>query len=112
MRNTRWIAIVVALVLVTITAAIAYNVGLEQGGGEPVAGHHHGHGPWGFPFFLAPLFFVFLWLAVLRGFAGRCRGRHGHRRGCRDLDDWHRQAHERMWNEPDGDRTPGGAATR
>ena len=114
--NTRWIVIFAALALAMAVGFIAYNAGISQGveqsgkivtapGGGAYPYPYHWHRPWGFGFFFAPLFFLLFWVLIFRGLFGhRWRGgRCGQR-----LDEWHRQAHERMWNDPSG----GGAPTR
>ena len=113
MKNMHWIPLVIAaVVLAVIAGTIGYNAGvasgLEQSGKiitapgapYPYAGWHR---PWGFGFLFVPLLFVFFWMALFRG---ACRG--PWRRGHRELEQWHREAHERMWNDPSG----GGAAAR
>lgn len=116
-NNYRWIAIVAAVALATAVGWIAYNAGVSQGieqsgriitapGGAPHAYPYHWHRPWGFGFFFVPLFFILFWVLIFRGLFGHGgwhRGRCGQR-----LDEWHREAHERMWNDP----SSGGAAAR
>ena len=105
MNNFRWIPIVAAVVLAAVIGGIAYNagvvVGMEQAGTI-------GPRPWGFPFFFGPLFFIFFGIMILRGFFWGGRGWHRHRCGG-GLDEWHRRAHERMWNDPSGERREGTA---
>jgi hypothetical protein len=103
--------IVAALVFAALIGGMAYNFGFSQGieesgkviaapGGAPYP-YMGWHRPWGFPFFFAPLFFIFFWIVVARAFFGRHGGFH---RGCSGgLDEWHRRAHERMWNDPSGE---------
>jgi hypothetical protein len=108
-NNFRWIAVVAALVLAVGVGVMAYNAGVAHGVAQsgkivvpppgsypvyPYAGWH----PWGFGFFLAPLFFLFFFFFVVRALfwgAGWRRGRMG---GCgyRGLDEWHREAHQTM----------------
>jgi hypothetical protein len=122
----RWVAIVATLVLVAVAGTVAYNAGIahgiEQSGklvapaagpnGYPYPYPYHGwHRPWGFGFFLFPLFFFGFWFVVVRGLFWR-RG-YGYPRGgggCGPdgrLDEWHRRAHERL-NDP----LPGAPAER
>ncbi|HEX9161220.1 MAG TPA: hypothetical protein VF980_05895 [Thermoanaerobaculia bacterium] len=112
--------IVAALVFAAIVGAVAYNVGVSSGieqSGKIVAApapagapagpypypyygwHPYGWHPWGFGFFLFPLFFFAFWFLIIRGifWGGGWRRRHGYRYG---FDEWHRQAHERMNQEP------------
>jgi hypothetical protein len=111
MKNVRWIPIVAAVVLAAVVGGIAYNAGVAQGieesgkviaapgGPYPAYPYMGWHRPWGFGFFFAPLFFIFFWFVILRG--PFWRGGWGRRCGG-GLDEWHRQAHERMWNDPTG----------
>jgi hypothetical protein len=106
----RWAVIVGALVLALVVGAMAYNAGIargiEQSGKIVVAApgaypypYHYGR-PWGSGFFFAPFFFVLFWFLIVRAVFWRGGW---HRRGCgadSRFDDWHRRAHERMWNEP------------
>jgi predicted nucleic acid-binding protein len=64
------------------------------------------HRPWGFGFFVVPLFFLAFWVLIVRGlFWRRGFGSPRGRGGCGPdgpggrLDEWHRRAHER-WHEP------------
>ena len=87
MNRHHWAIILGALLLAAAVGAVAYNIGLSQSGTAAADWdhHHHWHGPW----FLFPLFFLFFWVFAWRGA----------RRGCGySLDEWHRRAHERMWN--------------
>lgn len=118
MNRSRFVVIVVAaLLFAAVVGGIAYNVGVANGiehSGRMVvapgagAGHvpypYNWYRPWGFGFpFFFPLFFFILLIAFLvRGVFGRVH-RYGY--GCGPegrLDEWHRRAHERMWNEPSG----------
>jgi hypothetical protein len=103
MRNARWMSIVAAIVFAALVGAFAYTLGLAHGEDGSGTWHH----AWPPGFFFGPLFFILFWFVVLRGFFWRRGWHHG---GCgrRSLDDWHRDAHERMWNDPSG----GGTATR
>jgi hypothetical protein len=115
----RWAVIVGALVLAAMVGGIAYNAGVAQGiaqSGKIVAGPagpypypypYYWYRPWGGGFFFAPLFFIAFWLLVIRGLFWRGGW---HRGGCGPggrLDEWHRRAHERMGNEPEGGATAG-----
>ena len=109
-NGIRWAVIVGALILAVGVGAFAYNAGLahgiEQSGkivaapGAPYPYYYGGwHRPWGFGFFFGPIFFILFWVFVMRAIFGG----HRWRRGCGGesrLDEWHRRAHERMWNEP------------
>jgi hypothetical protein len=101
----RWAVIVGALLLAAAVGFFAYNSGVSRGieqSGKivvaPVAGA--GAYAWHGGFFFFPLFFVLFWVFIIRGIFWR--GGWHHRRGCYEggLDEWHRRAHERMWNEP------------
>ena len=101
MNNFRWVPIVAALVLAVVVGGIAYNAGVAQGVAQsgkmvapypyPFAGWH----PWFPGFFFAPFLFVIFGVMIVRGLFWR-GGWHRGRCGSRDLDEWHRQAHERM----------------
>ncbi|MEA2561746.1 MAG: hypothetical protein QOH06_3250 [Acidobacteriota bacterium] len=108
-NNYRWIAIVAALLLAAMVGFAAYQAGVERGieqSGRIVAPpsganpypypypYYGWHRPWGFGFFIFPLFFLF-WFLVVRGLFWRRAGYGG---GCGPrgrFDEWHRQAHER-----------------
>lgn len=91
----------VAALVVTAVAGIAYNLGLSQGlaevGAESSAYRWHGH--WGFGPFPGLFFLIFLMMAI-RGLWWRPWGHwsyYGPRPDPRDrFEEWHRQAHERM----------------
>lgn len=115
MKNIRWMSIVAAVVLAAVIGGIAYNAGVAQGieesgrvitapGGPYPYPYMGWHRPWGFGFFFAPLFFILFWFVIFRGLFWR--GRFGRRCGG-GLEEWHRQAHERMWNDPSGTGTSG-----
>lgn len=103
----RWVAVVAAIVLAAGVGVMAYNAGLAHGlaqsgkvvtaPGGPIPGPYPypyaGWHPWGFGFFFAPFFFIIFFFVFLRALFW---GGRWHRRGCgyRDLDEWHRQAHE------------------
>lgn len=91
-NQKRWAVAVGALLLAAIVGAIAYNIGVNVGSDGDAYPHYGWHRPWGFGFFFVPLFFILFWFVFARALFGR--------RGCYDgrLDDWHRRAHERMWN--------------
>jgi hypothetical protein len=102
-NRQRWAVAIGALLLAAIVGAIAFNVGVNQGleeSGKVVTApagaypypHYGWHRPWGFGFFFIPFFFILFWFVFARAFFWR--------RGCYSgrLDDWHRRAHERMWN--------------
>ena len=104
MKRLIVIAILCTLVIAAITGGVAYTIGLAQAGGstwEP--GHHHWH-PFPFGFFVAAIVIAIILRGLFWGgyYRGRCRGWHG------DFEQWHRELHERMWNEPKN----GGAETR
>ena len=127
-NNYRWIAIVGALLLAAMVGFMAYQAGVAQGveqsgkivappsGGYPYPYPYYGwHRPWGFGFFVFPLFFLF-WFLVVRGLFWRRRAWYGgygaYGGGCgprHHFEEWHRQAHER-----DGGETtaPGGPEER
>lgn len=98
----RWAVIVGALLLAAIVGVMAYNAGVMQGveqSGKIVEGHWYGHRHGGF--FFIPFLAIAFWFLIVRGLFWRGGW---HRGACRDggLDEWHRRAHERMWNEPKG----------
>jgi len=96
MNNNRWIPIVAALVFAVVVGGIAYNAGVMHGvaqSGRMVApAYYPGWHPWP-GFFFAPFFFVIFGLVFLRMLFWR-GGWHRGRCGYRDLDEWHKQAHE------------------
>jgi hypothetical protein len=127
-NNTRWIAIVGALLFAAVVGFWAYQAGVAHGieqSGKIVAATPGGpspapypypypyygwgwHRPWGFGFLFVPFFFLF-WFLVVRGlfwrraawYGGGCgpRGRFEDR-----FEEWHRQAHAREAGEaPPGD---------
>ena len=110
MNNVRWIPIVAALMLAALVGVVAYNAGIAHGiaqsgkiavapgpGPYPYPYPYYGWHPWGFGFFFAPLFFFIFIAFVIRGLVWGGRWRHGRCGGYRDyLDEWHRQAHEKM----------------
>ena len=104
-NGIRWAVIAGALLLAIGVGSFAYNAGvvhgIEQSGKvivAPGAPYPYLHGwprAFGFPF--GPVCFFIFWLIVLRAIFG---GRHWRRRCGGGLDEWHRRAHERMWDEP------------
>jgi len=105
MNNNRWIPIVAAIVLSLVIGAVAYNAGVAHGIAQsgkivaapyPYAYPYPGWHPWGFPFFFAPFFFVVFGIVILRALFWRGAWHHHGRCGSRNLDEWHKQAHERM----------------
>ena len=104
--------IVSALVLAAIVGALAYNAGVmhgvEQSGkivvAAPGAYPHYAWHPFGF--FFPPFFFILFWILIARSFFWR---RGWHRGACgadSRLEDWHRHAHERMWDNEEKGGTP------
>lgn len=110
MRFNPWIAVVAAVVFALVVGAMAYNFGVAQGisqsgkivaaPGAPAAPYpypypYYGYGWHGGPFFFGPFLFILICLSFVRMlfWAGRGGWRHG-RYGYRDLDEWHRQAHQ------------------
>ena len=97
-HRERWIIAGAALLALVIGVAAWYggvNYGMAETGRVAAGpdGHwHHHHGG----FFFWPLFLIFFWLVLFRGFRRQCA--YDSR-----LDEWHRRAHERMWN---GERQP------
>ena len=102
----RWFIVIAALVIAAMVGGIAYNIGVQQGiahsgkviaapaaGPYPYPYPYYGWHPWGFGFFFGPLFFILFFFFILRGFLWSGGWRRG---GCgyRDLDEWHRKAHE------------------
>jgi hypothetical protein len=118
MKNVRWMSIVAAVVLAAVIGGIAYNAGVAQGieesgkviaapGGPYPYPYMGWHRPWGFGFLFGPLFFILFWIVIARGLFGRG----GWSRRCGGgLDEWHRRAHERVWNDPTGSGTSGGTS--
>ena len=106
MNNYRWVPLLAAIVLAAVVGVMAYNAGIAHGiqqsgkivvppGPVPYPYPYMWH-PWGFGgFFFAPLFFIFIWILIFRGLFWHRRGWHRGRCGY-GLDEWHRQAHERM----------------
>jgi hypothetical protein len=97
MNRFKWIPIVAALVLAVVVGGIADNAGVAHGiaqSGKVIAPYPYpGWHPWFPGFFFAPFFFVFFGFLIVRGLFWR-GGWHRGRCGYRDLDEWHRQAHE------------------
>jgi hypothetical protein len=111
----RWLVGLLLIVLLGMVGVYAYNLGVAQGlaegarlttadGTAPVVIWPP---PWhyGFGFFpLGPLFFVFFWLVVLRGFfwrGGWGGRRHWYGGGVPPaLEEWHRQVHAREGQAP------------
>ena len=97
----RWAAVAFA-VLVAVGLGVAYQAGVTHGLAlqmpPDAAPYYYWHRPWGFGLF-GPIFFVFVWLVLLRGLFWRGRRRWYYSR-WHDVppafDDWHRRAHERM----------------
>lgn len=92
------IACIATLLIAAVTGVFFYNLGLAQAGNVDFDRHWH---PFFFPFFLGPLIFLFVISALVRGMFGGYyyRGRRFARR-CGDFEEWHREMHERMWNDP------------
>jgi len=112
---SRWAAIVGALLLAAVVGVMAWNAGvthgIEQSGKIVVAAPGAVPGPYPYPypyygwhrpggFFFGPLLFLFVFFLILRGIFWRAawhRGACGAGGGWSGrLDEWHRQAHERM----------------
>ena len=112
-NGIRWAVIAGALLLAIGVGSVAYNAGvmhgIEQSGkivvspGAPYPYFNGWHRPWGFGFFFGPIFFIAFWLLIARAIFG---GRHWRRRCGGGFDEWHRRAHERMWNEPRNEAPP------
>lgn len=101
MRRLIVIACLATLVIAAITGGVAYNIGLAQGS-EDFRDAHHWH-PWHFGHFLGPLIFLFIASMLIRGAFWGGYYRHGRRfgrYGRGDFEEWHRELHERMWNDP------------
>jgi hypothetical protein len=111
-RYGRGFGVLLIVLLVALgSAAVSYNLGLTRGlaqaaaaGGAglvppPYYGYYYGPRPWGFGLFGPLLFFAF-WFVAIRGLFWRGSWYRGRRGGMSRFDDWHRQAHERMKNEP------------
>lgn len=111
-KGRRLGAVLVLLLAMLVTGAVAYNMGLSHGVAQAALAsgtqgtippyYFYGHRPWGgglvFPF----VFIAFWFLAARALFWGRpgrgdgvCRTAYGDGPGAR-FDEWHRQAHERM----------------
>ncbi|HWW60002.1 MAG TPA: hypothetical protein VN181_01415 [Thermoanaerobaculia bacterium] len=106
MRN-RWIIFAGALVFAALVGALAWNAGVAHGiehGGKVVAPNgpypYYGYG-WHPPLFFFGPFSVILFVFL---FARALSWRRGWHRGCGSLEEWHRQAHEKMWNGEDDPR--------
>jgi hypothetical protein len=116
-RSGRRFGVLLIMVLVALgSAALAYNLGLTRGFAEasaaagaaitppPYYGYYYGPRPWGFGLF-GPFLLLAFWFVVLRGLLWRGSwhrgGRGGGPRGGESrFDEWHRQSHERMSNDP------------
>jgi hypothetical protein len=108
-NNFRWIPFVAAILLAVLVGAVAYNAGLAHGitqSGKivvapgspaavpyPYAYPYYGWHAWG-GFFYLPFFFIFMVFGLIRMLCWR-GGMYRGRCGYRDLDEWHKQAHER-----------------
>jgi hypothetical protein len=118
----RWVLLAGALLLLSIAAAVAYNVGLNQGiggqGATPTTVVYrgwHGFGP------LWLLFGFFFFFGFLRScwWGGGGPRYWSYRRGYRYWDDelppgfeeWHRRAHERDGSTSSTPGTPGTSGT-
>jgi hypothetical protein len=123
-NSIRLAALVAALLLAAAVGFWAYQAGVAQGieqsgkivvpqappaGAYPYPYPYYGwHRPWGFGFFLGPIFFIVFWLVIVRALFWRRRAWYGG--GCGPygpysrLDEWHRQAHAR-----DAEAPPAGA---
>lgn len=107
----RWAVIAAALVLAAIVGVVAYNAGVARGiadsgklvaapAGAPYPYPYYGwHRPWGPGHIFAPFLLILFVFLIVRGLFWRGRGACSYRG---DLDEWHRRAHERMWNQPSG----------
>jgi hypothetical protein len=108
--GSRFGVLVIVLLVALGSAAISYNLGLSRGlaqaGGAagaalappPYYGYYYPH-PWGFGW-LGPLLFLVFWFVAIRGLLWRGSWHGGPRFGMSRFDEWHRQAHDRMRNEP------------
>jgi hypothetical protein len=105
---SRW-GVVVLAVLVALGLGVAYQAGVSHGlalqipagTAFPSAYYYGWYRPWGFGWF-GPLFFLFIWFAVLRGifWGGRRRWYYSRWHDVPPaFDDWHRRAHERMTSD-------------
>ena len=115
---SRWAVIAGALLLAAVVGGAAYNAGVAHGiaeSGKVIAApaapgaypypypypYHGWHRPWGFGLFFFPLVFIAFWFLVARLFWRGGGWRRGGACGAAGrFDEWHRQAHERMWNDP------------
>lgn len=111
-NNHRWIPIVAALILAALVGVFAYNAGVASGVAHagkivvapgqapapyPYPYPYYGWHPWGLGFFFAPILFFFVIAFVVRGLVWRAAWHRGRCGAYREhLDEWHRQAHEKM----------------
>ena len=101
-----WAPWLLAVVLSVVLGVAAYRAGVAHGLAVNPSAPLAGMGWWAYgahPFgFVLPLFFVFVWIVVAKMFFWRA-GWHRHGLGpmgsSERLDQWHREAHERM-NRP------------
>ncbi len=124
-------AVLGILLLTALAAVVAYNVGVDHGAAQqqlvaqagqsaqaapgappaypyPYPYPYGWHRPWGFGFGFPILFFVLIWFVVIRGLFWGRRWRHGYYYGGWHgvppaFDDWHRQAHQQMKEQPSAD---------
>src|SRR4051794_32365836 len=105
-ERSGWVLVLGAVLLSTVAAIVAYNVGLSHGiaqsaiaQGTAVPPYAYGwYRPWGFGFGFPALFFIFLWFVLLRSlWWGGPWGRHRYYAGPHGIhaafEEWHRQAH-------------------
>jgi hypothetical protein len=121
-QRFRWMAGLGILLLAIAVGTVAYNVGVSHGlsvaapaAGAPAPGspvyYYNGYRHWGWGFGFFPLGII-LWIFALRFlFWGACGPRWWHYRYGRygpyddpsgRFEEWHRRAHERMNNQPQG----------
>ena len=104
-------AVFLGILLLSATAAVvAYNIGVSHGLAQQLAAQgtqlppypypYGWYRPWGFGFGFPILFFVLIWLVVVRGLFWGRRWRHGYYAGGHGVppafEEWHRRAHDRL----------------
>jgi hypothetical protein len=108
-RRFTWAAGLLMVLIGVAVGVISYNSGVEHGLAIAAASAdipaqslppYMWHGFWGFG--LGPLGLVFFWFLMFRLFfwGGRGGWRHGRYGGPGAFEEWHRQAHERMNQQP------------
>ena len=109
-------AVLMVVLLSTVAAIVAYNLGFSHGlaqqlaaqGGQVPPYPYGWYRPWGFGLGFPILFFILLWFVLARAFFWGRRWHYGYGhpawRGVPPMfDEWHRRAHERLKEEKPAD---------